>query len=130
MGGTEKYPGLKGLRVFAVEDEFHILLLLEDMLASLGCHVVATASTLQAAIQTAAECEVDVAVLDINLAEQRVFPAAQLLRARNIPIVFCTGYGQSGIDPEWHACQVLEKPYLEDQLAHAIIKARQPALSD
>lgn len=123
MDSTEKYARLKGLRVFAVEDEFHVLLLLEDMLSSLGCDVAATASTLTAALQIATTCDVDLAVLDINLAEQRVFPVAQLLQARKIPIVFCTGYGRSGIDAEWQSCPVLEKPYLAEQLARAVRQA-------
>jgi CheY-like chemotaxis protein len=126
MGCTEQCPSLKGLRVFAVEDEFHVLLLLEDMLSSLGCDVVATATTLATALQTATTCIVDVAILDINLAEQRVFPVAELLRTRNIPIVFCTGYGRSGIDAEWQSSQVLEKPYLIEQLAQAIAHACLP----
>lgn len=124
MDPTENYPALKGLRVFAVEDEFHVLLLLEDMLSSLGCDVAATASTLTTALQIATKCEVDVAVLDVNLAGQRVFPVAQLLRTRKIPIVFCTGYGRSGMDAEWQSYEVLEKPYLMEQLAQAIGRAR------
>lgn len=126
MDSTEKYPDLKGLRVFAVEDEFLVLLLLEDMLSSVGCYVAATASTLTAALQIASQCKVDLAILDVNLAEQQVFPVAQVLRARNIPIVFCTGYGRSGIDAEWQSCQVLDKPYVAYQLVQAIRRARLP----
>ena len=34
---------LKGLNVFVVEDEFAVLLMLEDMLAELGCNLAGTA---------------------------------------------------------------------------------------
>jgi CheY-like chemotaxis protein len=112
-----------GLRILLAEDEFHILILLEDMLGALGCEVVETASDLATALDRAQRCEVDVAVLDVNLAGKTVYPVADALRRRNIPIVFCSGYGKSGIDPEWALYPVVQKPIFEAQLARAIERA-------
>jgi CheY-like chemotaxis protein len=108
------------LRVFIVEDEFHVLLLLEDMLTDLGCEVVATASTLSSALEKAQSCEADAAILDVNLAGAKVYPVAECLRARGLPIIFSTGYGLAGIDPSWRSYTVVEKPYLPGQLAAAL----------
>jgi CheY-like chemotaxis protein len=121
---------LAGLRVFIVEDEFQILLLLEDMLADLGCHVVGTASTVTSALDKAQSCEADAAILDVNLAGQRVYPVAECLRRRGTPIIFSTGYGPAGIEPDWRSYTVLQKPYLPRQLAVALVASQAPTRRD
>jgi DNA-binding NarL/FixJ family response regulator len=63
-----------GLRVFITEDEFYVLILLEDMAAELGCRVVATASTIKSALEKAESCEMDAAILDVNVGGQTIYP--------------------------------------------------------
>jgi CheY-like chemotaxis protein len=125
MTPTELLPGapLEGLRIFLVEDEFAILLLIEDMLISLGCKIAAYASTLAAARQRVENCDFDAAVLDINLSGKRIYPVAELLRQRNVPIVFSTGYGVAGIDAPWAHYPVVQKPFAIEQLARALAQA-------
>jgi hypothetical protein len=48
------------------------------------------------------------AVLDVNLKGQRVYPFADLLRSRAIPIVFCMGY--EDIDARYGEHSVVRKP--------------------
>jgi CheY-like chemotaxis protein len=112
-----------GLRVFVAEDEFAVLLLIEDMLATLGCTIAASASTLAAAQQKVETCDVDVAVLDINLAGQRIYPVAAVFKRRQVPIVFCTGYGLPGIEPAWADYPIVQKPFAAAQLARGLAKA-------
>jgi PAS domain S-box-containing protein len=107
---------LAGLRVFVAEDEFHVLQLIEDMLAELGCAICDSVSNLRAALDRAAATEAQVAVLDVNLRGRTIFPAAQILRDRGIPIVFSTGYGLDGIEPEWKICPVIQKPFAIERL--------------
>jgi CheY-like chemotaxis protein len=116
-------PQGTGLRLFVVEDEYHVLLLVEDMLATLRCEVVEDASSLADALAQAQHCDVDAAVLDINLSGEKVYPVAAVLKRRNIPIVFVTGYGLSGVDPAWAHYPVVQKPFMLEQLAGAIAKA-------
>lgn len=111
-----------GLRVFLVEDEFHVLLLLEEMLAEIGCTIVATASSVSSALEKAQTCEADAAVLDVNLAGQKVYPVADCLRRRGIPFLFSTGYGIGGIEQPWRSYPVVEKPYLPEQLSAALAR--------
>jgi CheY-like chemotaxis protein len=111
------------LRIFLVEDEFAVLVLLEDMLAALGCTVAAVASTLAVAAQRVETCNADAALLDINLRGKRVYPVADILRRRNVPIVFSTGYGPVGIDPAWAHYPVVQKPFAIDELARALARA-------
>lgn len=111
---------LKGLRVLVVEDEGAIALMIEDMLESLGCEIAASVARLAEACKTAAEIEADLAVLDVNLDGQLVFPVAALLRERQIPIVFSTGYGASGLPDEFNGTPVLGKPFSTTELQQAI----------
>jgi len=105
-----------GIKVLLVEDEGAIAMLIEEMLEDLGCTVVASVARLAKALQVANVLDVDLAILDVNLAGERVFPVACVLRARNIPFLFSTGYGASGLPREFADCPVLHKPFSETDL--------------
>lgn len=109
--------------MLVVEDEFAVLLLIEEMLTSLGCEITDTASDLPKALDRVAGVEVDAALLDINLAGDKVYPVAEVLRQRAIPIVFSTGYGLAGIAPEWADYPVIQKPFSRQDLAGALARA-------
>ncbi|HEY0680800.1 MAG TPA: response regulator [Steroidobacter sp.] len=102
---------LKGLRVLVVEDEGAIALLIEDMLLDLGCEIAASAPQLDKACALACTLEIDIAVLDLNLDGHSALPVAHLLKDRRIPFLFSTGYGMSGISPEFKSHPVLAKPF-------------------
>jgi CheY-like chemotaxis protein len=116
-------PALKGMRVFVVEDESLLALLLEDMLAELGCAVVGSASTVSEAIDAVRQRTFDVAILDIKLGAEKSFPVAEVLAARGVPFVFATGYGDGQVDDRWRDRQVLQKPFAQDQLAEVLRRA-------
>jgi hypothetical protein len=63
---------------------------------------------------------VDAAVLDINLAGERVFPVANRLAELGIPFVFATGYGEAGLPDTHHSRIVLQKPYSAAGLRKAL----------
>lgn len=108
-------------RVFVVEDETLVLINLEDMLADLGCTVVAQAMRLADAERLAALVdEPDVAILDVNIGGTLVFPAARILAERGVPILFATGYGRDGLPPEWQDHKVIMKPYTQRDVAEAL----------
>ena len=116
--------GLKGRRVLVVEDEMMIAMLVEDMLADLGCSVVGPAHGLQAAMALAEDStDLDAALLDVNLAGQPVFAVADVLRSRNVPIIFCTGYGDAGLREADRGAPVLQKPYRARDLAETLATA-------
>ena len=111
------FPGTK---VLLVEDEGTIAMLIEEMLEDLECTVVASVAQLAKAMQVADVVDVDLAILDVNLAGDRVFPVARILRARSIPFLFSTGYGGSGLPEEFSDCPVLHKPFAEKDLRSKI----------
>ena len=97
----------QGRKVLVVEDEMMIAMLVEDMLDELGCTVVGPAHALAPALDLASSAtEIDAALLDINLGGQPVFAIADALRARGVPMIFSTGYGEAGLreDRSRRAC--------------------------
>ena len=102
---------LESLSVLVVEDEAIISFLVEDMLRELGAREVRHAATVAAALNEIAARPPDLAVLDVNLGGDRVYPVAERLDAAKIRFVFTTGYGRSGMDPRWSAHIVVQKPF-------------------
>jgi CheY-like chemotaxis protein len=115
---------LVGRRVLVVEDEMMIAMLVEDMLAELGCTVVGPAHALDAALVLAqTETGLDAALLDVNLGGQPVFAVADALRAKGVPTIFSTGYGDAGLRDVDRGAPVLQKPFRAHDLARALSEA-------
>lgn len=107
-------------RILVVEDEMLLAMNLEDMLAELGHTVVAVATRMAQAKTCAAEKEIDLAILDLNLSGSLSFPVADILRQRGIPFLFATGYGSTGLTENYRKECVLSKPYGLGELEIAI----------
>jgi CheY-like chemotaxis protein len=114
---------LPGARVLLVEDETFVSLLLEDMLEELGCAIVGIAQTVARGVALAREATIELAVLDVNVAGEKVTPVADILRERGVPFVFSTGYGAAGLPPEWESHPVVAKPFAIEDLARALREA-------
>jgi PAS domain S-box-containing protein len=113
-------------RILVVEDEFLLAMELEATLRSLGCEVVGPARSLAEAVRLAAsETTLHAAILDVNLSGEMVFPVADLLATRGVPILFATGYGsaESLQGHDTGAVVVLSKPYPRDALIKALAQA-------
>lgn len=104
-----------GLRVLMVEDEMMLAMSLEDLLGMIDCEVV-KASRLNQALALAKTEPIDGALLDVNLAGDRVYAVADELDRRGIPFAFMTGYSASDLRPEWQDRPVLQKPFLLEDL--------------
>lgn len=103
-------------RVLVVEDEMLIGMLLEDMLADLGHHVVAVVPRLNEALALVERESFDLAILDVHLNGQPVFPVAETLAQKGIPFVFATGYGERGLPEQYRSRPILQKPFGKDDL--------------
>jgi CheY-like chemotaxis protein len=111
---------LSGKRVLLVEDEPIIAMSVEDMVADLGCEVIGPALSAAAAEQLARTEQLDAALLDINMGDGASFPIAAILRERNIPFSFATGYGRTGVPAGLGDVSVLAKPYTQESLAQTL----------
>jgi CheY-like chemotaxis protein len=112
------------LRILVVEDEMTIAFMIEDMLTDLGHVVVEIAMRLPDAVKVAADLDIDLAILDVNLDGHRSFPVAEVLTGRGIPFAFATGYGSAGIEQPFKNRPVLMKPFLQADLQRILIEAR------
>ena len=99
------------MRILIVEDEFLVGLLLEEDLRSAGCSIVGPFSTLEVATQASRRERFDLAILDINLNGDMVYPLADELSARGIPFIFLSGYISANLPERFRQSPQLAKPH-------------------
>jgi DNA-binding response OmpR family regulator len=97
-----------------------VSMLLEDMLRDMGHVVVGPATRLEIAIESARTDPIDGAILDLNLNGVNTYKVAEVLRERNIPFIFATGYGSSALVERFRSAPVLQKPFLRGELEAAL----------
>lgn len=113
-----------GRRVLIVEDESLVAMLLETILADLGCDVVGPESNIEDGLNVASgTAPLDAALLDVNVAGQEIFPVAEALKARGVPFVFSTGYGEAGLPEHWRGNPTVQKPFTEGAIRDALMTA-------
>ena len=115
---------LTGRRVLIVEDESLVAMLLETILEDMECIPVGPASNIDDGEVLARDtADLDAALLDVNVAGRQVFPVAEILKARGVPFVFSTGYGEGGLPEEWRGQATIQKPFTEAAIRDALMKA-------
>ena len=115
---------LQDRRVLIIEDESLVAMLLETVLEDLGCTPVGPASSVDEGLRLIeTETGLDAALLDVNVAGREVFPVAEALKAKDIPFVFSTGYGEGGLPDVWRGQATIQKPFTEDAVKSALFKA-------
>src|SRR5689334_18152402 len=117
----------QGCSVFLVEDEVMIRMMVADMLEELGYSVAAEAGEIGEAVKLAQSTEFDLAILDVNVNGKVITPVAELIKARNRPFIFATGYGSSGLPEEYRDRPALQKPFQLETLAQTISSALKSA---
>lgn len=102
---------LRGLAVLIVEDEFYLADDLAAALIGAGAKVLGPFGRVEDARRLLEGGEaVDLAILDVDLVGDRVFPVADALRGRNTPFLFATGYDPEIIPQRFSGVPRLEKP--------------------
>lgn len=110
--------------VLLVEDSLVIAMDAEDILLRLGARRVATVATIAAALDELERGEFELAVLDVNLGTETSLPVADATRAKGVPTLFATGYGdQLQLPEDLAGTPVVQKPYADANLADAIHRA-------
>jgi len=115
---------LSGRRVLVVEDEMLILIMIEDMLADLGCKSVTSATTIDKALALIKAKVFDVALLDVNLDGNDSHPVGEALSARGVPFVYSTGNTGQNLRDGYSDRPVLRKPYKYEELAAMLASVR------
>lgn len=108
---------LSGRRVFVAEDEGLIAFDIVSLLEGAGCRVIGPAADLSGALQTLETARVDMALLDVNLRGEMVWPIAETLQSRGVPFLFLTGYASlDDFPPEFVDVPRLDKPFVASEL--------------
>jgi len=115
---------LSGRRVLVVEDEMLVLIMIEDMLADLGCKSVTSAATVDKALALINEQVFDVAMLDMNLNGNDSHVVAEALAARRIPFFYSTGNTSRILSDGYSDRPVLKKPFKYEELAAILTRLK------
>ena len=107
-------------RIFLVEDEVMIRMMVADMLKELGYNIAAESGEIGDALKLAQSVEFDLAILDVNVNGKVISPVADLIAARSRPFIFATGYGSSGLPAEYRDRPALQKPFQIETLERVI----------
>jgi len=110
----------KGCSVFLVEDEVIIRMMIADMLQELGHRVAAEADRVDGAVELVQKTYFDLAILNLNLHGEPVFPVAEAVKARNRPFIFVTGYNASMLPAQFSDRPALQKPFQLETLGKLI----------
>jgi DNA-binding response OmpR family regulator len=103
-------------RILVVEDEVTLAWSLERTFDEAGYQVIGPVGNVEQGMEAARQADISVALLDVNLRGQRVFPIASVLASRGIPFVFLTGYGSAAIPARFSSALTLAKPFRPDSL--------------
>ena len=93
-----------------------VAVLLEEMLAEIDFEVVGPVARLDKALEIAQRQAFDVALFDVNLDGQEIYPVAEALAVREIPFVFVTGYGKGVLRAPYRDRPTLQKPFRRGDL--------------
>lgn len=113
----------EGRSILIVEDEPLIAMMLEDFLETLGHKVRGTCETVSQALEEADKGGFDLAILDVNLKGENVWPVANKLREKGVPFVIASG---GHVDPppsEFKNVPMIEKPYTIDRVTPVLNEA-------
>ena len=114
------------LRAIIVDDEPLARAVLREFLgAHSDVEIVAECGNGFDAVKAAAELEPEVVFLDIEMPKLDGFEVLELL-GRDVPVIFTTAFDKYALRAfDVHAVDYLLKPFSEERLAEALIRARQ-----
>jgi len=107
------------LKVFILEDEPALAIVLEDMVSDAGYDPALTVGSLRDAQRAFDGSRFDCALIDINVGGDKSFDVANQLLARGIPFAFVTGY-DSSVASGFEKVPILQKPYTRQQVENVL----------
>jgi ActR/RegA family two-component response regulator len=102
---------LEHRRILIVEDDYFIASEVAHAFQLRGADVIGPAPTLSTAFRMVeSDHAIELAVLDINLRGEMVYPLAEMLEDKGVPFVFSTGYDPGAIPDRFRHVPLLTKP--------------------
>lgn len=116
---------VQGDKILVVEDNALLAMEMRFILEDAGYQVVGPVSSVAEGLDLAnTRNDLDIAVLDINLAGEMSFPIAEALKAKGVPFVFCTGYEHPDTPASLSDCSFMQKPINERSLLSRLAEVR------
>lgn len=114
---------LKGCRVLVVEDDFVIAHDLGEGLLSCGADVVGPAASVPEALDLVTRGRrVDLAVLDVNLRQEKVHPILTVLQRQGVPCLLLTGDSTAPADPQLAGLPLVLKPAAAERVVAHLVR--------
>ena len=111
LAGKPCGSSLRGSRVLIVEDDYLLAQDLREQLQCWGAEVMGPVACVADALTLLEAGPAPLmAILDIGLGDEMVYPVADALRTRGIPFMFATGYDAWVIPKGYADAPVAEKP--------------------
>lgn len=108
------------IRVFLVEDDPLVAMMLEGYLDVLGHEIVATAETVAEALELASNIDFDLVILDVHLADGKTSEAVAEALSDAGKAFIATSGDATIVAAEFDGRPVLRKPYRIAELERAI----------
>jgi DNA-binding response OmpR family regulator len=107
-------------RILVVEDDNHLAMEMSWTIEDAGHSVVGPEATVAATRQVLARHRVDLALLDVLLGNETVFPVSRLLDRLGTPFIFVTVCAPSALPVEYRARPLIAKPFKPEALVPSI----------
>lgn len=116
---------LRGCRILIVEDDYLVAQAVALLIEEAGAKAVGPIGSVPEAIEFLNERAepLDCALLDVSLRQEKSYPVADALSARQIGVVFATGYGSDALDSAYQHYPRCEKPFTTKALLAAVRQA-------
>jgi two-component system, response regulator PdtaR len=111
------------LCILVAEDEFLLAIQLEEELRDAGHDVIGPYTSVAKVMQAVQDETFDIAVLDVNLNGELIYPLADDLQARGIPFVLLSGYGAANLPERFRESPRVVKPHDSTMLFREIRRA-------
>lgn len=112
------------MRVLIAEDQSLVAMVLEHELQRLGVEVLGPYETVEDVLGATRRHKLDAAILDVNLRDGEIYPAADALIRQGVQIIFHTGYNDAyALKARYPSAWAFTKPVTKAQLIEALSQA-------
>jgi DNA-binding response OmpR family regulator len=99
------------IRILVVENENIIAMEISWIVEDAGYSIVGPERSVEATRQVLSRHKVDLALLDVHLAGETVFPVSEMLDAIGVPYIFLTSHPVSSLPGRYEGRPLLTKPF-------------------
>ncbi len=111
---------LGGMNLLIVEDEYFLAMDIKKAAEEAGAKVIGPIGDVDDLPGNTDQ--IDMALLDINLRERRVWDFARLLKKDFVPFAFVTGYERESFPAEFSTIPTVSKPFRECELVKMLAR--------